>query len=318
MDELASKPRIATELERARRATEALLEPLSDDALRQQVSPLQSPLVWDYAHIAYFEELWLLRGVAGADPIASRYDDLYDAFQHERNERGDLPLLDPAAARAYAADVRSPRTRGARPCRSRERRPAASRRFRVRAGPPTRAAAPGDDAADPAAPRRAVPDPAARLGHDGSGRARQRARPGRPLHPAGPPTNRGPTTTSARHTRSSCPASESTGCPSRTRATSSSSRIAATTTRVSGASAAGRGDRMRRRRSRSIGDQARTGSCAGGSDTQKLCHRTNRSSRSRSSRPRRSLAGPASAFRPSRNGSRPPAGAEPIPARSRT
>ena len=107
MDELASKTRIATALERARQATEALLEPLSDAALRQQVSPLQSPLVWDYAHIAYFEELWLLRAVAGTDPIASRHDDLYDAFQHERNERGDLPLLDPAAARAYAHDVRS-------------------------------------------------------------------------------------------------------------------------------------------------------------------------------------------------------------------
>ena len=48
-------------LEHARRRTEALLEPLSDEQLTRQVSPLQSPLVWDLAHIGHFEELWLLR-----------------------------------------------------------------------------------------------------------------------------------------------------------------------------------------------------------------------------------------------------------------
>jgi hypothetical protein len=38
-----------------------LLEPFDDQQLTGQVSPLQSPLVWDLAHIGYFEELWLLR-----------------------------------------------------------------------------------------------------------------------------------------------------------------------------------------------------------------------------------------------------------------
>ena len=107
MDTTVSKTRIAEEFDRARVATDALLEPLSDAELRRQVSPLQSPLVWDYAHIAYFEELWLARGVGGADPIMSGHDDIYDAFQHARDERGELPLLDPASARAYATDVRA-------------------------------------------------------------------------------------------------------------------------------------------------------------------------------------------------------------------
>jgi iron(II)-dependent oxidoreductase len=107
MNELATQSRIARELARARRATEELLDPLSDDELQQQVSPLQSPLVWDYAHIAYFEELWLLRRVGGRGPISARHDDLYDAFQHGRDERASLPLLDPTAARAYSADVRA-------------------------------------------------------------------------------------------------------------------------------------------------------------------------------------------------------------------
>jgi gamma-glutamyl hercynylcysteine S-oxide synthase len=96
---------IAAELERARRLTHELLEPLSDSDLCAQVSPLQSPLVWDYAHIAYFEELWLLRRIGGQAPMDERYDDLYDAFAHERAERAELPILRPDRARAYAAEV---------------------------------------------------------------------------------------------------------------------------------------------------------------------------------------------------------------------
>ncbi|HLG09785.1 MAG TPA: ergothioneine biosynthesis protein EgtB [Gaiellaceae bacterium] len=106
MSDLASKTRIAAELDRARRGTDSLLAPLSDAELRRQVSPLQSPLVWDYAHIAYFEELWLLRRLGGAGPLVEAHDDLYDAFRHARDERAGLPILEPSAARAYAADVR--------------------------------------------------------------------------------------------------------------------------------------------------------------------------------------------------------------------
>ena len=55
------KERIASELNAARERTLRLLEPLSDDELRAQHSPLMSPLVWDLAHIGHFEELWLVR-----------------------------------------------------------------------------------------------------------------------------------------------------------------------------------------------------------------------------------------------------------------
>jgi gamma-glutamyl hercynylcysteine S-oxide synthase len=80
-----------------------LLGPLSDEQLTRQVSPLQSPLVWDLAHIGYFEELWLLRGGNGN---GSELDDLYDSFAHRRAERGALPILSPEDARAYVAEVR--------------------------------------------------------------------------------------------------------------------------------------------------------------------------------------------------------------------
>jgi gamma-glutamyl hercynylcysteine S-oxide synthase len=97
---------LAVALEHARERTLTLLEPLSDDQLAAQVSPLQSPLVWDLAHIGYFEELWLLRRVGGRSALSSEYDDLYDSFSHGRDERGELPILSPQAARAYLEAVR--------------------------------------------------------------------------------------------------------------------------------------------------------------------------------------------------------------------
>lgn len=98
---------IAGALERARERTLRLLSPFSDEQLCVQVSPLQSPLVWDFAHIGHFEELWLLRTVGGEEPLHETHDDVYDAFAHERSERGELPYLPPAAARAFVDDVRA-------------------------------------------------------------------------------------------------------------------------------------------------------------------------------------------------------------------
>jgi iron(II)-dependent oxidoreductase len=101
-----SPSELAVALEHARDRTLNLLEPLSDDQLTAQVSPLQSPLVWDLAHVGYFEELWLLRRVGGQNGGSPDGDRLYDAFAHGRAERGSLPILSPAAAREYLAEVR--------------------------------------------------------------------------------------------------------------------------------------------------------------------------------------------------------------------
>ncbi len=98
-----SPTELAAVLEHARRRTEALLEQVSDEQLTRQFSPLQSPLVWDLAHIGYFEELWLLRSGNGN---GSELDDLYDSFAHGRAEREALPILSPQDARAYVSEVR--------------------------------------------------------------------------------------------------------------------------------------------------------------------------------------------------------------------
>ena len=94
-------------LERARSVTDLLLEPISDDELVAQASLLTSPLVWEYAHIASFEELWLLRNVTGDPPISHRHGEVYDALRLEQHEHSGLPKLRPAAVRAYAEDVRA-------------------------------------------------------------------------------------------------------------------------------------------------------------------------------------------------------------------
>ncbi|MFE9364393.1 ergothioneine biosynthesis protein EgtB [Streptomyces sp. NPDC006978] len=90
----------------ARERTALLTDSVDDHDLTAQHSPLMSPLVWDLAHIGNQEELWLLRAVGGREAMRPEIDGLYDAFEHSRASRPSLPLLAPAEARTYAADVR--------------------------------------------------------------------------------------------------------------------------------------------------------------------------------------------------------------------
>ncbi|MDX2702541.1 ergothioneine biosynthesis protein EgtB [Streptomyces sp. PA03-6a] len=90
----------------ARDRTRALTTCVDDHELAAQHSPLMSPLVWDLAHIGNQEEQWLLRNVGGREALRPDIDPIYDAFEHPRSERPTLPLLPPAEAHAYAAEVR--------------------------------------------------------------------------------------------------------------------------------------------------------------------------------------------------------------------
>jgi gamma-glutamyl hercynylcysteine S-oxide synthase len=101
-----SRVEIRAALERARAATAELLEPLSDDDLAEQASPLVSPLVWDFAQVARFEDLWLLQSLDGNEPGPETHEEVHEAFRQARGANGTLPPLRPAAARAYAEDVR--------------------------------------------------------------------------------------------------------------------------------------------------------------------------------------------------------------------
>jgi iron(II)-dependent oxidoreductase len=104
--EAPTKRELATALRRARETTLRLVEPVDDEQLVAQVSPIMSPLVWDLAHIGWFEELWLVRRVPGNEASHERFDDMYDAFRHPRGERSRLPILTVSQARAYLESVR--------------------------------------------------------------------------------------------------------------------------------------------------------------------------------------------------------------------
>ncbi|MFF3483170.1 ergothioneine biosynthesis protein EgtB [Streptomyces sp. NPDC002701] len=106
LDPEALRKRALTALLTARERTALLTSCVEDPDLTAQHSPLMSPLVWDLAHIGNQEELWLLRTVAGRAAMRPDIDGLYDAFEHPRAERPSLPLLPPAEARHYAAEVR--------------------------------------------------------------------------------------------------------------------------------------------------------------------------------------------------------------------
>ena len=58
------RPMLAA-LAEARAATLALVEHLGPEELERARSPIMSPLVWDLAHIAAYEDLWLSHRLAG-------------------------------------------------------------------------------------------------------------------------------------------------------------------------------------------------------------------------------------------------------------
>jgi iron(II)-dependent oxidoreductase len=100
-------------LEAGRVRTMELVAPLDAAALAAQHSPLMSPIVWDLAHIANFEEQWTARVRDAAPDDATeraRRDHLYDAIRHPRRTRAELPLLSHDESFAYLDRVRT-RTR---------------------------------------------------------------------------------------------------------------------------------------------------------------------------------------------------------------
>jgi iron(II)-dependent oxidoreductase len=93
-------------LDEARRCTLQLVAHLDDRELERTHSPIMSPLVWDLAHIAAYEDLWLAHRHAGLELLRPDLAELYDAFETPRSQRGEAQLLNASAARAYLEAVR--------------------------------------------------------------------------------------------------------------------------------------------------------------------------------------------------------------------
>src|SRR5829696_3183425 len=93
-------------LKEARQRTRLLLEGVSEEDLTTQHDPIMSPLIWDYGHIANYEELWLLHKAHGKVLSKRELYDMYDASLHPREERPSLNLLDRQDADVYLDAVR--------------------------------------------------------------------------------------------------------------------------------------------------------------------------------------------------------------------
>jgi iron(II)-dependent oxidoreductase len=98
---------VAEDLAAARERTLALVAPLSTEDLERQIDPLMSPLVWDLAHIAAYEDLWLVHRHGGRELLHGELAAVYDAFETPRSARGKIELLDHEGALAYLDDVRA-------------------------------------------------------------------------------------------------------------------------------------------------------------------------------------------------------------------
>ena len=98
---------LATELDDTRAATLALVDGLDDDVVHRPLDPIMSPLVWDLAHIAAYEDLWAVHRLGGRPLLHEQLAATYDAFETPRAVRGDIELLDRRRALAYMTDVRN-------------------------------------------------------------------------------------------------------------------------------------------------------------------------------------------------------------------
>src|SRR5262249_13340146 len=96
----------AQALEETRRATLDLVGRLDDDVMHRPLDPIMSPLVWDLAHIAAYEDLWAVHRLGGEPLLREDLAAVYDAFETPRRLRAEIELLDREQSLAYMDAVR--------------------------------------------------------------------------------------------------------------------------------------------------------------------------------------------------------------------
>lgn len=101
----SSREAIVDSLETIRRRTLDIVAPITESGLREQHSPLMSPIVWDLGHIAEFEDLWLVERL-GEVVGESSLPETFDATRTPRSRRGQLDLPGRDAVLARLQEVR--------------------------------------------------------------------------------------------------------------------------------------------------------------------------------------------------------------------
>lgn len=93
-------------LQRTSHRLSALCDDLDDRALRQQFDGEFSPIGWHLGHVAWQEELWVLRDRFHEPPLEGTFDEVFDSVSPPKHERG-LRLPDKSVLYDYRREVRA-------------------------------------------------------------------------------------------------------------------------------------------------------------------------------------------------------------------
>ena len=95
-----------SDLEKVRSETLGLVEQMPESFLINPPKPFMGPIIWDLAHIAKFEEIWILKNAAGLDEKSDLSDDDYNAIKTPRKIREELILPSLTDSLAYMSRIR--------------------------------------------------------------------------------------------------------------------------------------------------------------------------------------------------------------------
>ena len=99
MQELAAE--LYHSLHEARQRTLELIEDLTDEQMIGPRLAIVNPLRWEVAHVAWFQEYWIVRHFRKEAPTRPDGDRLYDSARIAHDTRWDLPLPSKAETLAY-------------------------------------------------------------------------------------------------------------------------------------------------------------------------------------------------------------------------
>jgi len=94
-------PHLIQALKEARARTLELVGDLSDEQMIGPRLSIVNPLRWEIAHVAWFQEYWLLRHLRHLEPVLGQGDLMYDSARVAHDERWNLPLPSKAATMDY-------------------------------------------------------------------------------------------------------------------------------------------------------------------------------------------------------------------------
>ena len=92
-------------LKDTRAASDAFVADLVGDQLMGPKLDIVNPILWEFGHLAWFQEHFILGTLDGRDPLRAGVDALYNSMRVAYDDRWDLPLPSLEWTKAYGRDV---------------------------------------------------------------------------------------------------------------------------------------------------------------------------------------------------------------------